>query len=52
MVESKQASTDAKVDGRSLAQHLVHEIMPNIDHSDPLNCLLATLTLVYHRITC
>ena len=51
MEESKQVMPDPKVDGRSLAQYLVHEIMPNIDHSDPLNSLLATLTLVYNRIT-
>ena len=51
MVESKQAKPDPEVDGRSLAQYLVHEVMPDIDHPDPLNSLLATLTLVYHRIT-
>ena len=33
-----------------MAQYLVNEIMPNIDHEDPLNCLLSSLTLVYIRI--
>lgn len=51
MEESKQANPDPEVDGRSLAQYLVDEVMPNIDHPDPLNSLLATLTLVYKRIT-
>jgi hypothetical protein len=51
MVESKQASPDPEVDGHSLAQYLVHEVMPDIDHPDPLNSLLSTLTLVCHRIT-
>jgi hypothetical protein len=41
---------DPQEEGRYLAQNLL-EIMPNIDHPDPLNCLLSTLTLVYHRIT-
>ena len=41
---------DAKQEGRSLAKYLVDEIMPNIDNPDPLNCLIATITLVLNRI--
>lgn len=41
---------DAKVEGRSLAKYLVENIMPNINHVDPLNCLIATIILVSERI--
>jgi hypothetical protein len=40
----------AEKDGRLMAQYLVNEIMPEIDHADQLNCLLSSLTLVYHRM--
>jgi chloramphenicol O-acetyltransferase len=40
----------AEKDGRLMAQYLVNEIMPTIDHADQLNCLLSSLTLVYHRM--
>jgi hypothetical protein len=40
----------AKKEGLKMAQYLVNEIMPYIDHADQLNCLLSSLTLVYHRI--
>jgi len=51
MVEYRESL--AEKDGRFMAQYLVNEIMSNIDHADPLNCLLSSLTLVYHRIkTC
>jgi hypothetical protein len=40
----------AENDGRLMAQYLVNEIMPYIDHADQLNCLLSSLTLVYHRM--
>ena len=46
----KSIEKQAEDDGRKMAQYLVSEIMPNIDHADPLNCLLSSLTLVYYRI--
>jgi hypothetical protein len=46
----KSSAKLAEKEGRSLSEHLVNDIMPNIDHTDPLNCLLSSLSLVYHRI--
>ena len=46
----KQVIQEAEKGGRSFAHYLVREIMPNIVDPDPLNCLLSTLTLIYHRI--
>ena len=46
----KSKEKQAEEDGLKMAQHFINEILPNIDHADPVNSLLSTLTLVYLRI--
>ena len=43
---AKEQTINVEEEGRSLAKYLVQDIMPTIHHPDPLNCLIATITLV------
>jgi hypothetical protein len=49
-VTAKEETLNVEEEGRSLAKYLVEEILPTIAHSQPLNCLIATITLVNKRI--
>ena len=49
-MSAKEETINVEEEGRSLAKHLVEEVMPTINHPDPLNCLIATITLVNKRI--
>jgi hypothetical protein len=49
MRENKEIPVDKEA-GHSLAKYLVEKIMPNIGHPNPINCLIATIILVFNRI--
>jgi hypothetical protein len=49
-ISEDEQTPDAKQEGRSLAKYLVENIMATIDNPDPLNSLIATITLVLNRI--
>lgn len=43
---TNEKTPGVEYEGKSLAKYLVEDIMPKINHPDPLNCLISTITLV------
>ena len=49
-IKLEEEDPNVEEEGFSLAKYLIEKIMPNIEHPDPLNCLIATISLVFNRI--